>query len=262
MKTLQPALWMEILKIKKSPVFKISFFFFIFIGIIMGMLMYLSLHPDIARRSSTLEFKTSFLGGSDWSAFFGLLMQLILTLGVIGSGIITSWVFGREFADRAIKDLLALPVSRSTIVLSKFLVLFIWSMLLMLLMLLAALFTGALIGLPGWTDADLFPFLRNYLMCAILNTLLITPVAYVASAGKGYMLPISFVILILILTQFIFVGIPDLAIWFPWALPALYSGVAGSIAPDPGMISWVLFGALVAGGSAGTLLVWRFGDHK
>lgn len=262
MKTLQPALWMEILKIRKSPVFKISFLFFIFIGMMMGLLMYLSMHPDIARRSSTLEFKTSFLAGSNWSAFFGLLMQLILTLGMIGSGFITSWVFGREFADRVIKDLLALPVSRSVIVLSKFLVLFFWSFLLMGLMLIASLLTGAMIGIPGWADADLTPFLKNYMMCGFLNTLLITPVAYLASAAKGYMLPISFIILILILTQFIFVGVPDLAIWFPWALPALYSGVAGPIAPDPVLISWVLFGAVVAAGSAGTLLVWRYGDHQ
>lgn len=262
MNTLQPALWMETLKIRRSPVFKVSFYFFIFIGIMMGLLMYLSMHPEIASRSSTMEFKTSFLGGSNWSGFFGLLMQLILTLGMIGSGIITGWVFGREYSDRVAKDLLALPVSRSTIVLSKFIMLFFWSILLMALMLVAALLTGAVIGLQGWADADLASFLKNYAICGLLNTLLITPVAYVASAGKGYMLPISFVILVLILTQFIFVGFPALAAWFPWALPALISGVAGPIAPDPRPVSWILYGAIVAAGAVGTVLWWRYGDHK
>ena len=261
MNAIQPALWMEMLKLRRSAVFKISLYFFIFIGIMMGLLMYLTMHPEMASRSSTMNLKTSLLGGSDWNAFFGLLMQLILTLGMIGAGIITSWIFGREFGDRVIKDLLALPVSRSTIVLSKFIVLFFWSILLMALMLLAALLSGVVIRLPGWANADLFTFLKSYAICGILNTLLVTPVAYVASAGRGYMLPISVVILLLILTQFMFVGIPDLAVWFPWALPALVSGVAGPIAPEPRLVSWVLFGLVVSAGLAGTLLWWRVADQ-
>ena len=61
----------------------------------------------------------------------------------------------------------------------------------------------------------------------LAQLLLITPVAFVASAGRGYMLSVSFVILIIILTQLLFVGLPGFTVWFPWALPALYSGVAG-----------------------------------
>ena len=262
MSTMRPAIWTEALKLRKSAVFKVSLYFFIFIGIMMGLLMYLTMHPELASRSSTLEFKTSFLGGSTWQGFFGLLMQLILTLGMIGSGIVTSWMFGREYSDRVIKDLLALPVSRSTIVLSKFILLFLWCIILMVLMLISALLTGALIGLPGWSDTDLISFLRSYAVCGILNTLLIMPVAFVASAGKGYMLPISFVILFLILTQFIFVGFPDLAVWFPWALPALVSGVAGPVAPDPRPVSWLFYSAVVAAGAAGTMLWWRYADHQ
>jgi ABC-2 type transport system permease protein len=262
MKAMQTALWMEVLKVRKSAVFKISLYFFLFMGIMMGMLMYLTLHPEVASRSSTLDLKTSFLGGSSWMAFFSLLKQLALTIGVIGSGIITSWTFGREFGDRVIKDLLALPVSRSTIVLSKLIVLFFWSILLMAVTLIAALVTGALIHLPGWSEAELLPFLKAYAGCAILNTLLITPVAFVASAGRGYMLPISFVILIMIMTQLLFVGIPGLSVWFPWALPALWAGIAGPLAPHARLISWLLYGGVILGGTLGTLLWWRYGDQK
>jgi ABC-type transport system involved in multi-copper enzyme maturation permease subunit len=41
---------------------------------------------------------------------------------VIGFAFVTSWVFGREYSDRTVKDLLALPAPRSSIVLSKFIV--------------------------------------------------------------------------------------------------------------------------------------------
>lgn len=262
MKKLQAVLWVEILKVRRTRIFPISIYFFIFIGTMMGLLVFLSIHPEIANRSSTLRMKTSFIGGSDWKAFYDLLIQLILTIGVIGSGFITSWVFGREFSDRAIKDILALPVRRSTIVLSKLIVLFAWSLLLSLTVLIAALLTGLATHIPGWTSLEFFSFLKIYLVCTLLNTLLITPVAFVSSAGRGYMLPISFVILILILTQLLFVGLPGLTRWFPWALPALYSGVAGVAIPSPGFFSYVLYMITVAAGLLGTTAWWRFADHK
>jgi ABC-2 type transport system permease protein len=262
MKGLKAALWVEMLKVRRTRIFLISIYFFIFIGAMMGLLVFLSIHPEIANRSSTLRMKTSFIGGSDWKAFYDLLIQLILTIGVIGAGFITSWVFGREFSDRAIKDLLALPVRRSTIVVSKLIVLFAWSLLLSLTILAAALLTGIATRISGWTSPDFFHFLKVYLVCTLLNTLLITPVAFVSSAGRGYMLPISFVILILILTQLLFVGLPGLTQWFPWALPALYSGVAGIAIPSPGFLSYLLYFITVVAGLFGTTAWWRFADHK
>jgi ABC-2 type transport system permease protein len=262
MNKLKAALWVEILKVRRTRIFPISVYFFIFIGIMMGLLVFLSIHPEIANRSSTIRMKTSFLGGSDWKAFYDLLIQLILTIGVIGSGIITSWVFGREFSDRAIKDILALPVRRSTIVVSKLIVLFAWSLLLSFTILVAALLTGLATGIPGWTSGEFFAFLKLYILCVLLNSLLITPVAFVASAGRGYMLPISFVILIMIITQLLFVGLPGLTLWFPWALPALFSGVAGIAIPPPGWLSYLFYLVTVIAGLVGTTAWWRYADHK
>ena len=253
---------MEMLKIRRTKIFPISIYFFIFIGVMMGLLIFLSIHPEIAKRSSTLRMKSSFLGGSDWKAFYDLLIQLILTIGVIGSGVITSWVFGREFSDRAIKDILALPVRRSTIVLSKLVVLTGWSFILSLVVLSAALLTGLATGIPGWKAMEFFPFLKLYLVLTLLNIPLITPVALVASAGRGYILPITFVILILILTQLLFVGLPALTSVFPWALPALVSKVAGVAIPAPGFISYFLYILTVLAGLFGTMAWWRYADHK
>lgn len=228
----------------------------------MGLLMFVLLHPEIANRSATIKAKTSFLAGSDWTAFFELIIQIILALGVIGFGILTSWCFGREFSERVVKDLLALPVPRSAIVFSKLAILFVWSLLLSIIFLGSALLTGTVVGIPGWNQAALSPFLENYMVCTILTTLLITPVAFVASAGRGYMLPISFVILVLILTQLLFLGVPTLSIWFPWAIPALYSGIAGDAVPQPTKISYLLYALVVLGGLFGTTSWWRYADHK
>lgn len=262
MKTFQAALWMEILKVRRTRVLAVSVYFFIFIGVFMGLLMFVSGHPDITSRSAMLKMKTSFLGGSDWNAYFGLLIQIVLTVGVIGAGIITAWDFGREFSDRVVKDLLALPVPRSLIVSAKMIVLLVWSILLSVVVLGAAVLTGLIVRIPGWSGELLLPFLENYLVCSLLNALLITPVAFVASAGRGYLLPISFVILVMILTQILFVGLPGVTPWFPWAVPALFSGVGGIILPSPGGMSWLLYALTVLAGLYGTIAWWRFADHK
>lgn len=262
MKRLQATLWVELLKVRRSKIFFISIYLFLFIGIMMGLLMYLSMHPEIANRSSTIRMKTSFLGGSDWDTFYELMLQIVLTLGVIGSGIVTSWCFGREFSDRVIKDILALPVRRSTIVASKLIVLLAWSIILSVTVLLAALLTGLATGIPDWSSDKFFSFLKIYLVCTLLNSLLITPVAFVASGGRGTMLPIGFVILILILTQLLFVGLPGALFWFPWALPALFSGVAGIPIRSPGFVSYLIYIITVLAGLFGTMAWWRFADHK
>ncbi|HDS07088.1 MAG TPA: hypothetical protein ENO05_05615 [Bacteroides sp.] len=262
MKEIKAALWMEILKVRRTKIFPISVYFFIFIGIMMGFLMFVARHPEIANRSATISTKTSFLPGSDWNAFFDLMIQLVLTLGVIGSGIITSWNFGREFSDRTVKDLLSLPVPRSTIVLSKLIILFVWNILLSICFVVTAIISGLLLQVPGWSGTALTPFLVTFMMCVIFNSLLITPVALIASAGRGYMLPISFIILILIFTQLLFVGLPDLTFWFPWALPALFSGVAGEALPSPGYISYLIFILTILAGLFGTIAWWRYTDHR
>ncbi|MBC8390663.1 MAG: ABC transporter permease [Actinobacteria bacterium] len=46
--------------------------------------------------------------------------------GVIGFGFVTSWVFGREYSYRIIKNMLTLSISRYIIVLSKFIAAAIW----------------------------------------------------------------------------------------------------------------------------------------
>jgi len=262
MKPFSAAIHVEYLKTRRSKVFLYSILFFIFIGMVMGLLLYASSHPEFANRSATLQMKTSFLTGGDWNAFYALMLQIILTLGMIGPGVITAWCFGREYSDGVLKDLLALPVPRSMIVVAKLVIVFSWSMILSAVILLAASLTGWAIGLESWDPAAFAHFLGVFFLCALLNALLLPVVAFVASAGKGYILPITFVILVLILTQLVFIGIPGLSPWFPFALPALISGVAGDAAPSARGISYLLYGLSVVAGAAGTIYWWRFADHK
>jgi ABC-2 type transport system permease protein len=87
-------------------------------------------------------------------------------------------------------------------------------------------------------------------------------VVFMASLGRGYLLPIAFIILIMIITQLMFVAIPGLTIYFPWAFPALLCGVAGPGAPPAEFISYIIYSLMVLAGMLATIFWWQYADQK
>jgi ABC-2 type transport system permease protein len=252
----------ESLKAFKSKMLWTTMIFFAFAAIMMGFLMLVSKHPEIAGGSAVLSTKASFITSASWPSFFSLLIQMALVLGMLGPGMVTIWVFGREYSDKVIKDLLALPVSRYTIVLSKFAIIFIWSILLLSILFVFGVISGLVISLDGWSNESLINFSKAFAGSSILTVLLCTPIALITCVSRGYLLPVALLILLMILTQFIFVGLADITPYFPWAVPALFSEAAGPFAPKPGIISYVLLVFTSFAGLIGTALWWRFADQK
>lgn len=80
--------------------------------------------PDLARRLGLISAKAQIVAGSaDWPTYLGFLAQATAVGGILLFALIGSWVFGREYSDRTISDLLPLPTPRRSIVLAKFVVL-------------------------------------------------------------------------------------------------------------------------------------------
>ena len=262
MKGFYAALSTEILKTRKSKMLWISMLLFIFIGLMIGILMLISKHPEIAGKSVVINTKASLIGKADWPTYLNLLIQMVLTIGLIGSGIVTIWVFGREYTDRVVKDLLALPVSRIVFVLSKFNIIVIWSIVLLLLLFATAIFAGLLVNLDGWSPALIRSYIILYFVSAFLTVLLCSPVALITCFSRGYLLPVAFVFLTLIMTQFVYAAIPSIITYFPWAIPALFSGVAGSDMPHPGIISYSVLIITSGAGFLGTAAWWRYADQR
>jgi len=74
-------------------------------------LLYLLKNPDLAQNLGLTSTKAHIAGTTDWPSYFSFLAQAIAIGGLIAFGFITSWIFGREYSDRTIKNLLVLPVS-------------------------------------------------------------------------------------------------------------------------------------------------------
>lgn len=262
MKGLSKAFWAEGLKVRRSKILWITILVFSFIAVMMGLLVFVANHPDLVGDSVVLSAKASMIGKSDWPAYFELLYQIIAMIGLIGFGFVISWVFGREYSDRTVKDLLALPVSRFIIVISKFIVITIWSALLSLILFVLGLITGLAVNIAGWSGETALHAFFIFAGTSLLTLLVCTPIAFFASYGRGYLLPMGFIILVIIITQFVVVGIPGIASYFPWAIPALYCGAAGPSGPHIGAVSYMILVFTSILGIIITLAWWRFADQK
>ena len=255
------AFYTEGLKAGKSKMLFATVLFFIFIDIMMGLLIYIAKHPELPGISALMGAKASAIGAADWPAYYVLLTEIVLMIGVIGFGMVASWVFGREYTDRTAKDLLALPVSRTAVVVSKTMVVIIWSALLSLVLFGVGLLIGKAVNLPGWSGAGARHAFTGFIISALLTMLLTTPVAFIASVSRGYLLPLGFVILMVIMTNLMFSGIPGLAPFFPWAVPALSSNALGHDLPRAGAASYFILGFTSLAGLSGTVLWLRFADQ-
>jgi hypothetical protein len=154
-----------------------------------GLFMLILKDPAFARRFGILSTKAQLAGSAaDWPAYFGILAQATAVGGSIVFGLVVIWLFGREYSDRTVKDLLALPTTRAEIIVAKCVVLVIWTAMLTALLIVLSLGIGGVIGLPGWSVGLALYSAAQIGFVAILTLALVIPLAWVASAGRGYAL--------------------------------------------------------------------------
>lgn len=260
MRELADALWIEMLKARRSKVPLLTALGFLLMPLGIGFFMVILKNPDLGRRLGLLGAKAQLsIGAADWPTFLMLMPLIVAAGGLVVFAFIASWIFGREFADGTAKDLLALPTPRSTIVAAKFIVLLSWSILLILLVVVVSFAVGAVVVLPKWSAATALASLFRMLVGGILSIALVTMVAFVASAGRGYLPPIGFAIVTLVLAQFL--GQTGWAPYFPWSVPAIFVYAAGPQAPRAGPISYLLVMLTSAAGIALTVAWWRRADQ-
>ena len=123
MNNLPQAVWVELLKARRSRMPILTALGFSLAPLVGGFFMLVLKDPEMALRAGWISAKAQLLTGSaDWPTSLGLLAQATAVGGIFLFGLIATWVFGREYADHTVKDLLALPTPRSAIVLAKFVV--------------------------------------------------------------------------------------------------------------------------------------------
>ncbi len=254
------ALWVETLKVRRSKVPLFTAIGFSITPLVGGLFMIILKDPEAAKQMGLISAKAQLtVGVADWPAFFGLLSQAVAIGGGILFAIVVAWVFGREFSDRTVKEFLALPTSREAVVTAKLVVIALWTFGLTLLAYGLGLVVGNLVDIPSWSVELLRSASVDIFGSAILTIALLPFVALLASVGRGYMPPFGWMILTVVLAQIAAVmGWGD---WFPWSVPALFSGAAGPRAGLMGPHSYVIVGVACVIGLAATYLWWRKADQ-
>jgi ABC-2 type transport system permease protein len=260
MNNIPQAIWVELLKARRSKMPLLTALGFSLAPFAGGFFMIVMKDPDLARRLGMISAKAQIVAGSaDWQTYLGLLAQATAIGGIMLFGLIGSWVFGREYSDHTIKDLLALPTQRSTIVLAKFVVVMLWSAMLTVIIYLIGLSVGVAVALPPAAAEVFWQGTITLAISACLTIALVTPIAFFASAGHGYLPPMGVAILALILAQV--VAATGWGEYFPWAVPALRTGTAGPQYANLGMISYVIVILTSLAGMIGTFVWWELADQ-
>ncbi|MBN1888528.1 MAG: ABC transporter permease [Thermoflexales bacterium] len=258
------ALWAEALKARRSKVSWLTALAFSIFPIVGGLFMMIMKDPDQARAMGLVGAKAQLLTGqADWPTYFDFLSMGTAVGGAMLFAFILAWVFGREFSDHTVKELLALPTRRETIVSAKFVLTAVWILGLTLWIFIVGLGIGAAIDIPGWSVELAWTSFWSLVVTALLTLMLMPVVAWVASAGRGYMPPLAWAFLTLGLAQI--AGLLGWGSWFPWAVPGLFSMmfsvVYGSRAEPVGMHSFMMVGLVFIAGLAATYAWWRSADQ-
>jgi ABC-2 type transport system permease protein len=258
MNDLLSMVWVELLKAVRSrmPLWTALGCLFMPLGI--AFLIFVSRNPEISQQLGLVSAKANLMAftGTDWPTYLGVYGEVIGAGGLILFILILSWVFGREFTDGTLKDLLAVPVQRGSIVLAKYIVAAIWCEAMVLVVFIAGAIMGALLGLPGASAGVFLEGFALVVKASILVLVVVTPFALFASIGRGYLLPIGVAILVMILVNLIeALGWGE---YFPWAVPVIYAQGKESLM----LVSfWIVFltGLL---GMFGTYLWWKYADQN
>ena len=249
--------WIELRKAIRSRMPLFTALFFLMIPLVDALMIFIYRNPELSLKLGLISAKANIIANSatDWPAYLKLIDMSVAIAGFFLFCLITSWVFGREFSDGTLKDLLAVPVPRGSILLAKFIVVAAWSIVLTIIIYLVGLVMGMILDLPQGSSSVILQGSAHLAITVCLVVLVVLPFAFLASAGRGYLLPLGVAILTVILANLVVVA--GWGEYFPWSVPGLYSQ-GENLIPMSYMI--VILTSLA--GMLGTYLWWMYADQN
>jgi ABC-2 type transport system permease protein len=242
----------EFLKLKRTRIPWVSTLVYCLAPLMMSLMMVVLKNPELGRRLGLIALKAQLtIGAVDWPTYLQL-TGFLFAGGILVLGVVQAFVFGREYAEGTAKNLLTLPVGRAAIVAAKLVVSAVWFLGMAVLLYAETLALGLLIDLSGFSTALLAATLRRAVRLVLEVLLLSSVPAWIAVAARGYLAPLGFSILLLMVGDlFAHTGWGP---WVPWSIPLLSAGAGGADAPVPGMGSLLVLIGVFAAGFAATYL--------
>lgn len=224
-----------------------------------GLFMWIALEPGRAAELGLMGTKAELVGlEATWAGYMTMLTQMVGIVGGLLLAVIAAYVFGREYSEGTARTMLALPLPRWWFVVAKLAVVGGWWLALVAVILVEGVVVATALGLDGFSVAVLSTGIGDVILAALVVFLLTPVVAWLAAVGRGYLPPLGFAMVALMLGNVL--GATGWGKWFPWAIAPLFAGVAGPRVDvlAPGSIVVVL--ATFAVGVAATVAQVRWAD--
>lgn len=198
--------------------------------------------------SGALAAKASaFLIGDGWVGYLNGVGQIAAVAVLLGTGVVVSWIFGREYVDRTFPSLFARVVSLQTIATAKYVVMAVWVTALAILICAVTVLLGVAASVGPLESTSVVPGTARLFVVAWSAGALGLTLGLVASIGRGYLPAIGALILVIAAAQIaVLFGTGG---WFPYAVPGLLAvaGAEGIPAVSSFQIVFALGTVLAAG---------------
>lgn len=252
-----PALSVELLKLRRSRVPLVTFVVFTLAPLAGALFVFIVSDSDRARRLGLVGAKAQLTGITpDWAGLLWFATQVAAAGSLVVFAFVLTWLFGREFVDRTALYLMALPVSRSTIVKAKFAMFAGWGALLAAWLVMVTLAAGWAMNLPGWSSALAVGAIIAMLKACLLTLLTVTPIAYVASRTRGFLGPLATAMGLVVLAQL--AAVLGWGAVLPWSIPALAADLAPGQTAGYGSLLIVAITGMI--GCLATIRWWQGPD--
>lgn len=127
--------------------------------------------------------------------------------------------------------------------------------------LIISFLVGLILKSPGWDYSAILSIINKYFLIVSMVIILGTPISFFSLWARGYMVPLGFLIVVLLLSNFMpYLGLGQ---YFPCSIPAIYSGMAGEeIKKSLNILSYLCIFTTFLGGYLLTIDWWKYGDQK
>ena len=200
-------LYCEFLKLKRSKMFLISV-----LGAMVAPIMVFAglIKARITEPNKVITY---------WDMLEQTNLYVLLLFGVIVYGVIAAYLFSREYTENTLKAVLTVPVSKGAFLTSKFLMLFVWMMILTAVAWIVTL-SLSVIGNAAEFSADLIvQSLKEYFLGAFLLYFTMSPFVFITLWLKNLVTPI--IATATAVLGNVALANEDLGVLFPWTSPYL-----------------------------------------
>jgi ABC-2 type transport system permease protein len=250
----------ELLKLRRSAVPWVTLGAILCGPLGVALLMWIVRDPARAASLGLLGTKANLAGlDATWPAFGSYLAVVVGAGGMLLLAFVVAHLFGREYADATAKNLLTLPVPRGWFVLAKLAVAALWWLALTVAALAGGFAIGSAMALPGLTPAVVARTVGAVLVGAAATFLLAPVVAWVTIWSRNYLAPLGFALGMLLLGDVL--GHTGWAVWFPWSIVPVVTGMVGASAPELGWGSYLVLALTFGLGVAGSVLHLHLADN-